>query len=34
MNYFLLLAGISAVGVVTILILTSLLKNASKQPDP
>ena len=34
MNYFLLLAEISAVGVVIILILTSLLKNASKQPDP
>ena len=34
MNYFLLLAGISAVGVVIVLILTSLLKNASKQPDP
>ena len=34
MNYFLLLAGISAVGVVIALILTSLLKNVSKQPDP
>ncbi len=34
MNYFLLLTGISAVGVVIVLILTSLLKNASKQPDP
>jgi nitrate/nitrite transporter NarK len=33
-NYFLLLAGISAVGVVIVLILTSMLKNASKQPDP
>ncbi len=34
MNYFLLLTGISAVGVVIVLVLTSLLKNASKQPDP
>ncbi len=33
-NYFLLLAGISAVGVVIVLILMSLLKNASAQPDP
>jgi len=32
-NYFLFLAGISAVGVVIALILTSLLKNASKQSD-
>jgi len=32
-NYFLLLAGISAVGVVTVLILTSLLKNESQQPN-
>jgi nitrate/nitrite transporter NarK len=32
-NYFLLLAGISAVGVVTVLILTSLLKKESQQPN-
>jgi nitrate/nitrite transporter NarK len=32
-NYFLLLAGISAIGVVTVLILTSLLKNESQQPN-
>ena len=34
MNYFLLLTGISAVGVVIVLILTSLLKSTSKPPDP
>lgn len=34
MNYFLLLTGISAVGVVIALILTSLLKNTSKPPGP
>jgi nitrate/nitrite transporter NarK len=34
LNYFLLLTGISAVGVVIVLILMSLLKNASAQPDP
>jgi nitrate/nitrite transporter NarK len=33
-NYFLFLAGISAVGVVIVLILSSLLKNTPKQPDP
>jgi nitrate/nitrite transporter NarK len=33
-NYFLLLAGISAVGVVVVLVLSSLLKNAPRQPDP
>jgi len=32
LNYFLLLTGISAVGVVTTLILISMLKSASKQP--
>jgi nitrate/nitrite transporter NarK len=34
LNYFLLLTGISAVGVVIVLVLISLLKNAPKQPDP
>jgi nitrate/nitrite transporter NarK len=34
MNYFLLLTGISAAGVVIVLILTSMLKSTSKQPDP
>ncbi|MCH8891712.1 MAG: MFS transporter [Myxococcales bacterium] len=34
LNYFLLLTGISAVGVVIVLVLMSLLKNAAKQPDP
>ena len=33
-NYFLLLAGISAVGVVVVLVLSSLLKNAPRQPGP
>jgi hypothetical protein len=33
MNYFLLLAGISAVGVAITLILMSQLKNAPKRPD-
>jgi nitrate/nitrite transporter NarK len=33
MNYFTLLTGISAVGVVIVLILTSLLKNAPRNPD-
>ncbi len=33
LNYFLLLTGISAVGVVIVLVLMPLLKNASKQPD-
>jgi nitrate/nitrite transporter NarK len=34
LNHFLLLTGISAVGVVIILVLISLLKNAPKQPGP
>jgi hypothetical protein len=34
LNYFLFLTGISAVGVVIVLILISLLKNAPKQPAP
>jgi hypothetical protein len=34
LNYFLLLAGISADGVVVVLILISLLKNAPEQPGP
>jgi nitrate/nitrite transporter NarK len=34
LNYFLFLTGISAVGVVIVLILISLLKNAPKQPGP
>jgi nitrate/nitrite transporter NarK len=34
LNYFLFLAGISAVGVVIVLILNSLLKNAPRQPGP
>jgi nitrate/nitrite transporter NarK len=34
LNYFLLLTGISAVGVVIVLVLISLLKNAPKQPGP
>jgi len=33
MNYFLLLAGISAVGVAIVLILMSLLKNVPRRPD-
>jgi len=32
LNYFLLLSGISAVGVIVVLILTSLLKNDPKRP--
>jgi nitrate/nitrite transporter NarK len=34
LSYFLLLSGISAVGVVTVLVLMSLLKNTSKPPGP
>jgi nitrate/nitrite transporter NarK len=34
LNYFLFLAGISAVGVVIVLILNSLLNNDSTQPGP
>jgi nitrate/nitrite transporter NarK len=34
LNYFLLLTGISAVGVVIVLVLISLLKNAPEQPGP